>query len=115
MPPECGRECTRGAAHRAPSALKLEFADGQRIIINHDGRTHKIWLAARSGGIEYAYNGSNWLSQPDGSELFAKLAELFHQHITSDPPHRLWARRSLFYLHGALLLVTEVFCRGFCC
>ena len=25
------------------------------------------------------------------------------------PPGRLWARRSLFYLHGAPLLVTEVF------
>ncbi len=67
------------------SGLKLEFADGQRIIINYDSRTHKIWLAARSGGIEYGYNGSNWLSQPDGNELFAKIAELFHQHITSNP------------------------------
>jgi len=26
-----------------------------------------------------------------------------------DPPHRLWARRSLFYLYDAPLLVTEVF------
>ena len=26
-----------------------------------------------------------------------------------NPPGRLWARRSLFYLHGAPLLVTEVF------
>lgn len=26
-----------------------------------------------------------------------------------DPPNRLWARRSLFYLHDAPLLVTEVF------
>ncbi|MFA6969943.1 MAG: chorismate lyase [Gallionella sp.] len=29
--------------------------------------------------------------------------------ILSDPPDRLWARRSLFYLHNAPLLVTEVF------
>ena len=27
----------------------------------------------------------------------------------SNPPDRLWARRSLFYLHGEPLLVTEVF------
>ncbi|MDD5301313.1 MAG: chorismate lyase [Gallionella sp.] len=26
-----------------------------------------------------------------------------------NPPDRLWARRSLFYLHGAPLLVTEIF------
>lgn len=29
--------------------------------------------------------------------------------VLSEPPDRLWARRSLFYLHGAPLLVTEVF------
>lgn len=30
-------------------------------------------------------------------------------HVLSAPPRRLWARRSLFYLHDAPLLVTEVF------
>ena len=29
--------------------------------------------------------------------------------VLNDPPPRLWARRSLFYLHAAPLLVTEVF------
>lgn len=29
--------------------------------------------------------------------------------LLPDPPDRLWARRSLFYLHQAPLLVTEVF------
>ncbi|MDO8207625.1 MAG: chorismate lyase [Gallionella sp.] len=29
--------------------------------------------------------------------------------VLPDPPARLWARRSLFYLHNAPLLVTEVF------
>ena len=29
--------------------------------------------------------------------------------ILKNPPGKLWARRSLFYLHGAPLLVTEVF------
>ena len=29
--------------------------------------------------------------------------------VLSNPPDRLWARRSLFYLHDAPLLVTEVF------
>jgi chorismate-pyruvate lyase len=32
--------------------------------------------------------------------------------VLSDPPHRLWARRSLFYLGDAPLLVTEVFLPG---
>jgi chorismate--pyruvate lyase len=29
--------------------------------------------------------------------------------VLGDPPGKLWARRSLFHLHGAPLLVTEVF------
>ncbi len=29
--------------------------------------------------------------------------------VLTDAPDRLWARRSLFYLHDAPLLVTEVF------
>ena len=29
--------------------------------------------------------------------------------VLNNPPHSLWARRSLFYLHNAPLLVTEVF------
>ncbi len=32
--------------------------------------------------------------------------------VLSDPPGRLWARRSLFYLHNEPLLVTEVFLPG---
>ena len=67
------------------SSLKLEFADDQRIIVNHNDRTHKIWLAARSGGLEYDFNGVLWISALDGSELFARLAELFDQIIASNP------------------------------
>ena len=65
------------------STLKLEFADGQRIVTNHDVVTHKIWLAARSGGTEYSYSGKHWLAQ-DRSELLAKFAELLHQVIQSN-------------------------------
>ena len=36
--------------------------------------------------------------------LYRRAAQALNQ-----PPHRLWARRSLFYLHDAPLLVTEIF------
>lgn len=36
--------------------------------------------------------------------LFRRAAQ-----VLNEPPHRLWARRSLFYLHDAPLLVTEIF------
>ncbi len=66
------------------NALRLEFADGQRIIVNFDAQTHKVWLAARSGGTEFSQSDDAWLAH-DGSELFARLRELIEQTIASNP------------------------------
>ncbi len=65
-------------------ALHLEFVDGQRILINLDPQTCNVWLAARSGGIEFVHRNGTWHAQ-DQSELFAKLREFIEQTIASDP------------------------------
>ncbi len=69
------------------NALRLEFADGQRIIVNFDEQARKVWLAARSGGTEFTQSGDAWLAH-DRSELFAKLAELIEQTIASNAVNR---------------------------
>jgi chorismate--pyruvate lyase len=95
------------------------YADGQPVVFAHsalaDVHLRGVWSALRTLG-----------SKPLGALLFAHpLVERKPLHyralrnthplfkraagILSDPPHRLWARRSLFYLNGAPLLVTEVF------
>ena len=56
--------------------LELEFADGSQIVINRHAPNREIWLAAKSGGFHYAYQGGQWLSKRDGSELLGKLGEL---------------------------------------
>lgn len=66
------------------NALRLEFADGQRILVNFDSQTYKVWLAARSGGIEFIHRDGTWRAH-DQSELFAKLRELIEQTIGSNP------------------------------
>ncbi len=58
------------------TVMELEFADGGKVIINRHVPNQEIWLAAKSGGFHYQYSGGKWLSQRDGSELFAKLSEL---------------------------------------
>ncbi len=58
------------------TVLEMEFADGSKVIINRHQPNQEIWLAAKSGGFHYAMQDGNWLSQRDGSELFAKLGEL---------------------------------------
>jgi iron donor protein CyaY len=84
MVDECGvdiRQTSNG------NALRLEFADGQRIIVNFDTQTQKVWLAARSGGKEFAHRDDAWLAH-DRSEFFARLNELIDQTIASNPFNR---------------------------
>ena len=58
------------------SVLEMEFGDGSKLIVNRHVPNREIWLAARSGGFHYALQDDRWLSQRDGSELFARLGEL---------------------------------------
>lgn len=63
-------------SHQNDAVLELEFADGAKIILNRHLPNQEIWVAARSGGFHYRYHDGKWLSQRDGSELFARLGEL---------------------------------------
>ena len=95
------------------------YADDQPVVFAHSTCAHQhlrgAWAAVRNLG-----------NKPLGAMLFAHpLVERKPLHykalrsthplyqraaaVLSDPPGRLWARRSLFYLHDAPLLVTEVF------
>ncbi len=58
------------------TVMEIEFEDGSQVIVNRHVPNQEIWLAARSGGFHYGYRDGKWLSQRDGSELFAKLGEL---------------------------------------
>lgn len=58
------------------TVLEMEFADGSKVIVNRHVPNREIWLAAKSGGFHYALQDGRWISQRDGSELFARLGEL---------------------------------------
>jgi iron donor protein CyaY len=66
------------------NALRLEFADEQRILVNFDAQTHNVWVAARSGGIEFIQHGDIWRAHDQG-ELFSRLHEIIEQTIASNP------------------------------
>ncbi len=59
--------------------LTLEFADGSKIIINRQGATQEIWVAAKSGGFHYRWDGVAWRNTRDGSELFVALSGFIGQ------------------------------------
>lgn len=56
--------------------LEIEFSDGAKIIVNRHAAAQEIWVAARSGGRHFRWNGENWLDTRDSGELMAVLSAL---------------------------------------
>ena len=66
------------------NALRLEFADGQRVLINFDARTGSVWLASRSGGTEFIHQNGTWRAHGQ-NDFFAELGKIIEQTIASNP------------------------------
>ena len=56
--------------------LELEFDNGSKIIVNRHGAAREIWVAARSGGFHFRWDGAAWRDTREGGELFAALSKL---------------------------------------
>ncbi len=64
--------------------LTLEFPDGSKIIVNKQGPTRQLWVAARSGGYHFDYDEARgrWLLDSDPSqELFACLGRYSSEQL----------------------------------
>ena len=61
---------------KAGGILEIEFDDGSKIIVNRHAAAREIWVAARSGGFHYRWDGQAWRNTRDGSELLAALSGL---------------------------------------
>src|SRR5258706_14444968 len=56
--------------------LEIEFGDGSKIIVNRHAAAREIWVAARSGGFHFRWDGTAWRDSRGGGELFAALSRL---------------------------------------
>ena len=56
--------------------LEIEFADGSRMVINRHAAARELWVAARSGGFHFRWDGTAWRDTREGTELFAALSKL---------------------------------------
>ena len=69
-------ECSRSG-----NVLEIEFIDnGSKIIVNSQAPMQELWVAARSGGFHFRWDGAAWLDSRDGGELFAALSRLASLH-----------------------------------
>lgn len=71
---ESGADCD--CEPTASGVLELEFGDGTRIVVNRHSVAQEIWVAARSGGYHFRFDGSKWVDTRDKRELLAALSAL---------------------------------------
>ena len=57
----------------AGGILTLEFPNGSQIIVNKQAPLKQLWVAARSGGFHFDYDGECWRLQGGDEELFECL------------------------------------------
>lgn len=56
--------------------MEIEFADDSKIILNRQGATQELWVAAKSGGYHFIWRDDAWRNTRDGTELLGFLAGL---------------------------------------
>ena len=74
---ESGAECD--CESKGSGVLELEFSNGTRIIINRHSAAQEIWVAARSGGHHFRFDGSAWIDTRDGRELLGAISALVRE------------------------------------
>jgi CyaY protein len=60
---------------RVGGMVTLRFANGSEIVVNLQKPLHEIWLAARSGGYHFRFDGDRWVDTKGQGELFERLSQ----------------------------------------
>jgi len=68
---DAGIDCARSGG-----VLTLELDNDTKVIVNTQLPMCQIWVAARSGGHHFSYDGRHWRDTRDGTELFAALSRI---------------------------------------
>lgn len=61
-------------SQRTGGMITLTFPNGTQIIINQQKPLHEIWMAAKSGGYHYQFDGQQWQDSKGAGEFFAGLS-----------------------------------------
>ena len=63
-------------ASRNGNVLNLVFEDGSHVVINSQTAVQELWLAARSGGFHYRYDGQHWKNTRGGPDFPDALSQV---------------------------------------
>lgn len=60
-------------SQRVGGMVTLVFRNGSQIIVNLQKPLHEVWMAAKSGGYHYKFDGARWADTKGQGEFFANL------------------------------------------
>lgn len=61
-------------SQRVGGMVTLTFRNGSQIIVNLQKPLQEVWMAARSGGYHYRFDGRRWMDTKGAGEFFAMLS-----------------------------------------
>ena len=61
-------------SQRSGGMITLTFPHRTQIIINQQKPLHEIWMAAKSGGYHYRFDGQRWMDTKGDGVFFAALS-----------------------------------------
>ena len=56
--------------------MEIEFDDGSKIIVNRHAAAQELWVAARTGGFHFRWDGHVWRDTRNNDELMAALSAI---------------------------------------
>jgi len=56
--------------------LEIDLAEGGQIVIHRHLSRRELWVASRSGGFHFWYDGALWRDTRGGEDLFGLLSRL---------------------------------------
>lgn len=59
---------------RVGGMVTLTFPDRSQIIVNLQKPLHEIWLAARSGGYHFVFDGARWVDTRGRGDFYDRLS-----------------------------------------
>ncbi|RZL68558.1 MAG: iron donor protein CyaY [Variovorax sp.] len=59
---------------RVGGMITISFPNGSQLIVNLQPPLQEIWLAARSGGYHYRFDGAAWRDTKTREEFFGNLS-----------------------------------------
>ena len=60
---------------RVGGMVTLVFPNKSQIVVNLQKPLHEIWLAARSGGYHFRFDGQVWRDTKGQGEIFSRLSD----------------------------------------